>query len=333
MVYFLIVLLTANLSPAQATNDTANNGITSKKLTYTDAALLGLVEGFTEYLPVSSTGHLILTNSFLGLDGNTPVRDHKGELILIKESAHLPARPYTVREAAFAYAIVIQAGAIAAVITLYWKTILQITLGCFGKNPIGRKLAINLICAFLPAAVIGLLLEDLIEVKLGDNINAVAGALIIGALVMFLVERWRKKGREVIVKSVKRPNLHSLTLRQALMIGLFQCIAMWPGASRSMVTIVGGYIAGLSPKHAAEFSFLLGLITLSAASGYKILKDGDQMINTLEIRPMLVGFLFAFVSAACAVKWFVNYLNKNGLVPFAWYRIGLAIAVFLLLGK
>ena len=333
IVCFLIVLFTANLGLAQVTNDKANNGTTSNKLTYTDAAILGLVEGLTEYLPVSSTGHLILTNSFLGLDGDTSVRDHKGEFILVKESADLPARPYTIGEASYAYAIVIQAGAIAAVITLYWKTILQIALGCVGKNPTGRRLAINLICAFLPAAVIGLLLEDLIEVKLGDNINAVAGALIIGALVMFLVERWRKKGREVIVKTVKRPNLHSLTLRQALMIGLFQCIAMWPGTSRSMATIVGGYIAGLSPKHAAEFSFLLGLITLSAASGYKILKDGDQMVSALEIRPMLVGFLFAFVSAACAVKWFVNYLNKNGLVPFAWYRIGLAIVVFLLLGK
>ena len=145
IVYFLMVLLTVNPSPAEVTNDTANNGIKSNKLTYTDAALLGLVEGLTEYLPVSSTGHLILTNSFLGLDGNTPVRDHKGEFILIKESAHLPARPYTIGEASYAYAIVIQAGAIAAVITLYWKTILQITLGCFGKNPKGRRLAINLI--------------------------------------------------------------------------------------------------------------------------------------------------------------------------------------------
>ena len=116
-----------------------------------------------------------MTNSFLGLDGNTPVRDHKGEFILSKNQL-ISARPYTIGEASYAYAIVIQAGAIAAVITLYWKTILQIALGCVGKNPTGRRLAINLICAFLPAAVIGLLLEDLIEAKLGDNINAVAGA-------------------------------------------------------------------------------------------------------------------------------------------------------------
>ena len=333
IVYLLISLLIAKISAAQDTNNAVADEMKGVKLKYTDAAILGLVEGLTEYLPVSSTGHLILTNSFLGLDGDTPVRDQKGELILLKESANLKVRPYTIGEASYAYAIVIQGGAIAAVITLYWKTILQIALGCIGRSPKGRKLAVNLICAFLPAAAIGLLLEDLIEAKLGDNIDAVAGALIIGALAMFLVERWRKGSQKAVTKSENSPNLHDLTMRQSVMIGFFQCIAMWPGTSRSMITIVGGYMAGLSPKHAAEFSFLLGLITLSAASGYKIIKDGNHMINALEVRPILVGFLVAFVSALCAVKWFVNYLSRNGLVLFAWYRIGLAIAVILFLGK
>ena len=333
IIYFFISIIVVNISTADSTNDTKIDDTRATKLSYTDATLLGLVEGLTEYLPVSSTGHLILMNSQLGLDGDTPIRDQRGEYIWVKESADSAARPYTIGEASYAYVIVIQAGAIAAVIILYWKTILQIALGCVGRNPSGRKLAINLICAFFPAAVIGLLLNDLIEAKLGDNTNAVAGALVVGALVMLLVERWRKNNKKVAVKSETYTNLDDLTKCQSIMIGFFQCIAMWPGTSRSMATIVGGYIAGLSPKHAAEFSFLLGLITLSAASGYKIVSDGEHMIKSLEIRPVLLGCLVAFISAVLAVKWFVSYLSKNGLVIFAWYRIALAIAVVLLLGK
>ena len=333
ILYFFISIIIVNLSEADSTNGAKIDGIRATKLSYTDAILLGLVEGLTEYLPVSSTGHLILMNSYLGLDGDIPIQDQKGEYIWVKESADSTARLYTIGEASYAYVIVIQAGAIAAVIILYWKTILQIALGCIGKSPSGRKLAINLICAFLPAAAIGLLLNDLIEAKLGDDINAVAGALVIGALVMLLVERWRKNNQKISVKSDMSTNLDDLTVCQSVMIGFFQCIAMWPGTSRSMATIVGGYIAGLSPKHAAEFSFLLGLVTLSAASGYKIVSDGENMIKALEIRPILLGCLVAFISALLAVKWFVNYLSKNGLVLFAWYRIVLAIAVVLLLGK
>ena len=117
------------------------------------------------------------------------------------------------------------------------------------------------------------------------------------------------------------------------MIGFFQCLAMWPGTSRSMATIVGGYLAGLSPKNAAEFSFLLGLITLTAASGYKIMTDGPHMIRALEIGPLLVGCLVAFISSALAVKWLVAYLSQHGLSLFAWYRIALAITVLLVLGR
>lgn len=306
--------------------------VESANLSYSDAVILGLVEGITEYLPVSSTGHLILTNAILGLDADTPIRDNKGNLILVYDDEAAVARPYTIGEAAYAYVIVIQAGAIAAVIILYWQTILQILLGCLGKNPQGRKLAINLICAFIPAAVIGLLLDDWIESKLGDNVRAVAAALVVGAVVMLVVEKWRKHGKKGAIDSQDGPGIHDLSIRQSVMIGLFQCLAMWPGTSRSMATIVGGYIAGLSPKHAAEFSFLLGLITLSAASGYKMLSDGSNMLSALEIGPILVGCLVAFVSAALAVKWLVSYLSKHGLALFAWYRIALAITVFIMLG-
>lgn len=234
------------LSPLQAQIETATD-TASKKLSYLDAVILGLVEGVTEYLPISSTGHLIV--------------------------------------------------------------------------------------AFLPAAVIGLLLNDWIETNLGNNINAVAGALIVGAFAMLGVEHWRKRKRAGAVDSKEGPELHELSLKQSLMIGFIQCLAMWPGTSRSMATIVGGYLAGLSPKHAAEFSFLLGLITLTAASGYKFVSNGEQMLAALEVGPVFVGCVVTFISAVLAVKWLVAFLSQHGLALFAWYRIALAIAVFIFMSS
>lgn len=301
-----------------------------KNLTYTDALILGLVEGITEYLPVSSTGHLILANAFLGLDGDAPMLDRDGHPITVLNDEGVE-RPYTIGEATYAYTIVIQAGAIVAVVYLYWQSIMGILLGCLGRNSSGRKLAINLIAAFIPAAAIGLLLDDWIESKLGDNIAAVAGALIVGGIVMLIVERWRKHGKREAISADDGPELHELSLGKAIMIGFFQCFAMWPGTSRSMATIVGGYIAGLSPARAAEFSFLLGLITLTAASGYKFVSDGGNMLAALQVGPVLVGCLVAFISATLAVKWLVGYLSKHGLALFAWYRIAFAIVVFWLI--
>lgn len=335
--YALCLCLLSGISQANDTDQLANSEpkqTDTAKLSYTDAVILGVVEGITEYLPVSSTGHLILTNAILGLDEATPIRDADGEFILVEdENSIAGTRPYTIGEAAYAYVIVIQAGAIAAVVLLYWRTIIEILLGCLGKNPRGRKLAINLIVAFIPAAIAGLLLDDIIESALGNNVKAVAGALVVGAIVMIVVEKWRKHGKKEAIEAEDGLNIHDLSIRQSVMIGVFQCFAMWPGTSRSMATIIGGYLAGLSPKHAAEFSFLLGLITLTAASGYKMLSDGPNMINALELGPVLLGCLVAFVSAALAVKWLVSYLSKHGLTLFAWYRIALAIAVFLVLGK
>jgi undecaprenyl-diphosphatase len=322
-----LLLCLAFLAPAHAEVVPSVSEEGPKSLSYTDSVILGLVEGITEYLPISSTGHLILTNAVLGLDGDTPVIDADGGTILVTDDATGLQRPYTIGEAAYAYVIVIQAGAIAAVVFLYWKTILDIILGCFGKSSTGRKLALNLIAAFLPAAVIGLLLDDWIESTLGDNIHAVAGALIVGAIVMLIVERWRKKRNSGTVID-DGPELYELSVKQSVFIGFIQCLAMWPGTSRSMSTIVGGYLVGLSPRRAAEFSFLLGLITLTAASGYKFVTDGQRMLAALEIGPVIVGCLVAFVSAMLAVKWLVSFLSNHGLAPFAWYRIALAIAVF-----
>jgi undecaprenyl-diphosphatase len=325
----LLILAFSSLNASTAELETISTSKSEKQsLSYTDAVILGLVEGITEYLPVSSTGHLIITNALLGLDGDTPIKDKNDQLIIVEENGI--ERAYTIGDAAYAYVIVIQAGAIAAVVFLYWRTILTILLGVLGKDKAGRKLAINLVAAFIPAAILGLLLDDLIESALGDNIIAVAGALIVGAFVMLAVERWRHHGKKAAVPPEDGPGLAELTLGKSVMIGVFQCFAMWPGTSRSMATIVGGYLAGLSPAHAAEFSFLLGLITLSAASGYKFLSDGPEMLAALNIGPVLVGCIVAFISAALAVKWLVGYLSKHGLALFAWYRIALAIAIFAL---
>jgi len=326
----IVALLLLALAPLQAVPPASPDGPLPEEsagLTYSDAVILGLVEGITEFLPVSSTGHLILTNAWLGLDQDTPLRDKDGAAILV-EGGEGRLRPYTIGDAAYAYVIVIQAGAIAAVVLLYWRTILSLIRGCLGRDPKGLKLAVNLVVAFLPAAVIGLLLDAWIEENLGDNVHAVAAALIVGGLVMLAVEAWRKKKTGGHGGPDTGPELHELSIRNSVFIGFAQCFAMWPGTSRSMATIVGGYMVGLSAARAAEFSFLLGLITLTAASGYKFVSDGGNMVAALDLGPVLVGGIVAFVSAALAVKWLVGYLSRHGLALFAWYRIALAIPVF-----
>lgn len=287
-----------------------------------DAVILGLVEGITEYLPISSTGHLLLTNSLLGLDSTEPLRNPDGSLLLTPDG-----EPVTLKAAADAYAIVIQAGAILAVLFLYWPRIWQIILGVLGLSPNGRRLARNLIVAFLPAAVLGLLLDDWIESMLFAPLP-IAIALAAGGVLMLGVEAWRK---HQLPDTDNILDLHSLSIRQSLFIGFMQCIAMWPGTSRSMMTIVGGYMTGLSPTKAAEFSFLLGLITLSAAAGYKGVSSGPELFLVVELGPLLLGIAVAFVSAALAVKWLVSYLTRHGLALFAWYRFALAALVIIFL--
>lgn len=277
-------------------------------LGFQEAIILGLVEGITEFLPISSTGHLLLTNELLGLNGAAQTST---------------SSTISQKEIADAYAIIIQAGAILAVLLLYWKRILQVLLGMLGLSPYGRLLARNLIVAFLPAAILGLLFKDWIEATLFGPLP-IAIALILGSLLMFGVESWRK---QQIDSSDDLIDIHTLGIRQSLFIGLLQCVAMWPGTSRSMMTIVGGYIAGLKPAKAAEFSFLLGLITLTAAAGYKAVSTGPQLLAVVDWKPLLLGILVAFFSAALAVKGLVLYLTRHGLAIFAWYRLLLAAAV------
>lgn len=284
-------------------------------ITYSDAIILGIVEGITEYLPVSSTGHLILANRFPGLDSDQ---------ILPQKTDDPDAQPRTLREAANAYTIIIQGGAILAVLLLYRRRILDILLGIVGRSHSGLLLFRNLAVAFLPAAVLGLLLEDWIDRHLFGPLPVI-NALVLGGFLMLAAEKWRRRNHSETFS--EGPDLHELSVGRSFLIGLLQCVAMWPGTSRSMMTIVGGYLAGLSPRRSAEFSFLLGLITLSAASGYKAVNEGKWMLQTLDLGPVIVGIIVATLFAALSVKWLVNYLSRHGLAIFAWYRIVLALVV------
>ncbi len=274
------------------------------------AVVLGLVEGITEYLPVSSTGHLIIASGLMGLD-----------------------EPGERKKAVDAFNVIVQGGAILAVAGLYWPTVLRMIRGFLGKDNAGFALAVNIVLAFVPAAVIGVLLDDWIKAKL-FHAGPVIFALFAGGLFMLFLELWRR-GRFSMPTHRSRltESVFEMTPKQALLIGCMQIIAMWPGTSRSMMTITGGVIAGLKPKAAAEFSFLLGALTLTAASAYELAKDLIQdhqdpkhrnMFEVLGVLPVVVGMLVAAVSAFLAVKWLVGFLNKHGLSVFGWYRIVLA---------
>jgi undecaprenyl-diphosphatase len=276
------------------------------------AAVLGLVEGITEYLPISSTGHLIIASSLMGLDVD-------------------PATKRAVDD----FNIVIQAGAILAVVGLYRATVLRMLRGLLGSDPAGFRLCVNLLIAFVPAAVLGLLLDDWIEAKL-FHLQPVLAALLLGGVFMIVLDVWRS-GRlsPPAFHTSATTNVFDVTPKQSLIVGCLQCIAMWPGTSRSMMTITGGIISGMSARCAAEFSFLLGVITLCAASAYKLLKNlshahktnTPNMFETLGVLPIIIGIAVAAVSAALAVKWLVGFLTKHGLAPFGWYRIALAIVL------
>lgn len=265
------------------------------------ALILGLVEGLTEYLPVSSTGHLLLAQRVMGI-GSSEVSD--------------------------AFAISIQAGAILAVLGLYRERVGQMILGVFGRNPDGRRLAFNLVAAFIPAAILGLLLEKVIKKYLfgGDTwgLWPVVAAWFVGGLAILIVSAARRRRGASPGTGL---GLDNLTLRMAVIVGAAQCLAMWPGVSRSLITIVGGMLVGLSLPAAVELSFLLGVITLSAATAKDMLDHGGAMLSAYGWAPLAAGFLAAWISAVLAVKWMVGYLKSHGMAIFGWYRVALAIAV------
>ncbi len=279
------------------------------------AIVLGLVEGITEYLPVSSTGHLILTSALLKLD--TPA----------------------VKDAVDDFNIVIQGGAILAVLGLYRRRVAQMFRGLAGRDPAGFRLALNLFIAFVPAAFFGWLLHDWIKSRLFFA-GPVLGSILVGGLYMIGVDMWRRGRFGPRPHRSAEREIDDLTPLHALVIGALQVVAMWPGTSRSLMTITGGLFVGLRPAAAAEFSFLLGLPTLGAATVYSLAKNlarshgaGEpNLVQKLGAAPCLLGLACATVSAALAVKWLVAFLNRHGLAVFGWYRIGLFAVLVALTG-
>jgi undecaprenyl-diphosphatase len=280
-------------------------------MTNTQAMVLGVVEGLTEYLPVSSTGHLLLAQRIMGID--------RGESVAAGDRQRQ-------KEAADAYAICIQAGAIIAVLGLYFRRVVQMVMGLFGRNPVGFRLLINVSAGFLPAAVLGLIFNSHIKEYLFGPWPVVA-AWLAGGLAILAVSSRNRHDRTVRVGD----SLEDLAWKMALIIGFAQCIAMWPGVSRSLVTIVGGMLVGLSLPAAVEYSFLLGVVTLGAATAYDSLKHGQAMLQTFDVQALATGLLFAFIAAVVSVKWMVAYLNSHGLAIFGYYRVILAVVTAALL--
>ena len=297
------------------------------ELSVRDAVVLGVVEGVTEFLPISSTGHLIIANRALGLESDTQLTDKSGQPRWYKHPSdkHPGGVPLTLKLAADTYTVVIQAGAIGAVMFLYWRQVLSMFIGLFGRSSAGFRLLRNVLLAFFPVAIIGLLLHDLIDRYL-FSVWAVIAALIGGAFLMLWAERWRRMNSGI---GYSKGDPANLTVKQSLGIGFAQCLALWPGTSRSMVTIVGGYLAGLSAAKAAEFSFLVGLPTLAGAAVYKAAKSGPAMIEVFGWSDVLLGAAVAAVSALIAVKFLVHFIGRHGLAVFAYYRLLLALALIL----
>jgi undecaprenyl-diphosphatase len=256
------------------------------------AALLGLIEGVTEFIPVSSTGHLILASRWLGETG----------------------------EAAKTFDIFIQLGAILAIVWLY-RARLTHTLLAAGREPASRRFLLNLAIAFLPAAIVGFLAHDWIKARLFTPV-VVAAALVAGGLLILLIEWLQPRERVADVADVRPPT--------ALGIGLAQVLSLVPGTSRSGATIMGGYALGLSRRAATEFSFFLSIPVMFAATLYDLLKSRGAL-GAADIPAFAVGFTVSFVSALVVVKAFLGYVSRHSFSVFAWYRIALGAVILLLL--
>jgi undecaprenyl-diphosphatase len=262
------------------------------------ALVLGIVEGLTEFLPVSSTGHLIIAERLLG-----------------GGAAGNPS-----------FDIVIQLGAVLAVVLYYRKLLLERAAGVLKKDPVAIQLGVALIIAFIPVAVIGLLVRHAVKAHL-FGLVPVAGALIVGGVVMVVVERWLKAHPE-------RPTLDGLehvTPKRALLIGIGQCAALWPGTSRSMATIVTGQVTGLSTATSAEFSFLLAIPALGAATVFEGWKARQELLAAGGGVPLLVGLVVSFFVAWAALASFLAYVKRRGVEPFGYYRVVLGVAILLFL--
>jgi undecaprenyl-diphosphatase len=258
-----------------------------------ETIIIAIVEGLTEFLPVSSTGHMIIAQNLLGVESTDFVK---------------------------AFTFIIQFGAILSVLVLYWKRFFQLNRTPLPEGtPMVKRLLHKydfywkLFIAFIPAAVFGLLFSDAIDAML-ERVEVVAVTLILGGVFMIFCDRIFNKGSENT----------ELTEKRAFMVGLFQCISMIPGVSRSMATIVGGMSQRLTRKAAAEFSFFLAVPTMLAATVYKVydlVKEGGMQIISDNLTPLLIGNAVAFIVALLAIKFFIGFVTKYGFKAFGWYRI------------
>ncbi|MFT5329475.1 MAG: undecaprenyl-diphosphatase [Parasphingorhabdus sp.] len=252
------------------------------------AIILGIVEGLTEFLPVSSTGHLILATELLGYD----------------------AQKWAI------FNIAIQPGAILAIVVLYWRTFMDVLSGLFKWEGSAIAFVRNLLLAFFPAVILGLSFGDLIETML-ENAVIVCWALIIGGLAILVVEKY--------ARPTESGGVSGVTVRQSVLIGLVQCLAMIPGVSRSGATILGAMAFGVDRKTAAEFSFFLALPTLTGATVLQLFKHSDQ-VTANDGGLIAIGFVVSFVVALVVVKGFVSIVTRYGFGPFAWYRVVAGVA-------
>lgn len=254
-------------------------------LHYLTVILLGIVEGLTEFLPVSSTGHLILASELLGYDAATWAM----------------------------FNVVIQLGAILAVVVLYWRTFWAVGMGLLKGEPTSWRFLRNLLVAFIPAAVIGLALHDQIEMLLGAP-RVVAVALIVGGVAILAIER--------LIRTDRFHGIADIPLVRVIGIGFIQCLAMVPGVSRSGATIMGALTLGVERRTAAEFSFFLAIPTMLGASVLELVKKGDQITSAaVGWDSIALGFVVSFIVALLVIRWFVGLVSRRGFVPFAWYRI------------
>ena len=250
------------------------------------AAIMGVVEGLTEFLPISSTGHLILAGALLGFD------DEKAKV----------------------FDIAIQTGAIVAVILVYWQRLRE-TVMTLPTHEQSRRFALNVAIAFVPAVLLGLLLGKAIKAHLFTP-QVVASTFIIGGVLILWAERWHARTPD----AVRITSVDDMSALDALKVGLVQCLAMIPGTSRSGATIIGGMFLGLSRRTATDFSFYLAIPTLIGAGAYSLYKE-RSLLSLADLPMFAVGLIFAFVSAWLCIRWLLRYVATHSFVPFAWYRI------------
>jgi undecaprenyl-diphosphatase len=253
------------------------------------AAVMGVVEGLTEFLPISSTGHLILAGTLLGMT------DEKSKV----------------------FDIAIQSGAIVAVLIVYWQRLRDVVTG-LGHSERARRFVVNVVLGFLPAALLGFFVYKSIKAHL-FNAPVVAGAFIVGAFIIL----WAERRAKLVVRI---HDVDEMTPWDALKVGLVQCLGMIPGTSRSGATIIGGMLLGLSRKAATDFSFFLAIPTLVAAGGYSLWKE-RALLSAADLPQFAVGFIVSFLAAWACVRWLLRYVATHTFVPFAWYRIVFGVIV------